>query len=74
MTRSLAAGGCVAAWLALAAILFVACSDGAPQPPAAVSQPAPQVPQPPVEVAQDRSLEAPMLAQRVQAATLAPLP
>ena len=74
MTRSLAAGGCVAAWLALAAILFAACSDGAPQPPAAVSQPAPQVPQPPVEVAQDRSLEAPMLAQRVQAATLAPLP
>jgi peptide/nickel transport system substrate-binding protein len=67
VTRSLAAGGCAAAWLALAASLFAACSDGA-------SQPAPQAPQPPVEVAQDRSLEAPMLAQRVQAATLAPLP
>jgi peptide/nickel transport system substrate-binding protein len=72
VTRSVATSARVAAWLALAAGLFVSCSDRAPLPPAAVSQAAPQAP-PPAEVAQDRSLEAPMLAQQVRAATLAPL-
>jgi peptide/nickel transport system substrate-binding protein len=72
VSRSLAANGRVAAWLALAASLFVACSDGAPPPPAVVSQPAPQ-PELPADSVQDRSLEAPVLAQRVQAGSLAPV-
>ena len=72
MTRSIAACGGAAAWLALAASLFVGCSESAPQRPA-VSQTALQAPQPAEEGVQDPSLEAPMLAQRVQAGTLAPL-
>ena len=72
MTRSIAACVGAAAWLALAASLFVGCSESAPQPPA-VSQAAPQAPQPAEEGVKDLSLEAPMLAQRVQAGTLAPL-
>jgi len=73
VTALAAAGGRAAVWLALAASLF-ACSDSAPQPPAAVSRAASQAPEPPAETVPDPSLEAPVLARRVQAGTLAPLP
>jgi peptide/nickel transport system substrate-binding protein len=61
-----------AAGLALAASLLAGCSDRPPPTPAGVSPAAPATPQP-EELAQDRSLEPPMLAQRVHAGTLAPL-
>ena len=73
MTRSVAACGCAAAWLVLAASLLAGCSEGAPHPPAAVSQATAPVPPPEEATAPDPGLEAPMLAQRVQAGELAPL-
>jgi len=73
VTRSIAACAGAVASLALAASLFVGCSDGASQPPTAASQVAPHAPQPVIEGVPDPSVQAPVLAQRVRDGTLPPL-
>jgi peptide/nickel transport system substrate-binding protein len=73
VTRTPAACARAAARLALAAAVLVGCSDGTPQPPPVVPQAAPAAPDPATEVVQDAALEAPMLAQQVQAGSLAPV-
>jgi peptide/nickel transport system substrate-binding protein len=71
--RSIALCAGAAALLALAASVVVGCSDSATPPPAAPPQATAQAPQVVEDAVPDPGLEAPVLAQRVQDGSLAPL-